>query len=64
MKIGDKVTYKTSDGVATGVIHGIRKVDSKAGPRAISYLIDTGKDNRVDEYVTAGKAKNSATQIA
>lgn len=59
MKIGDKVTYKKSSGKdAKGTIHAIRYVDTKSGKKVLSYLIDTGKDEHLDEIVTDKDEKN------
>ncbi len=54
LEIGAKVNYKTSDKAGkelwkSGVIHAVRKIDTKAGSRVISYLVDTGKDNHTAE---------------
>lgn len=52
LDIGSKVTYKDSKGKQrSGVIHAVRKVDTKSGTRVVGYLVDTGKDERVDEIV-------------
>lgn len=53
LDIGSKVLYKDTKGKERkGVIHAVQKVDTKSGSRVIGYLVDTGKDERVDEIVT------------
>lgn len=52
--LGAKVTYKDFDKKGKemwrdGVIHGITKVDTKSGPRVLAYVVDTGKDEHIDE---------------
>lgn len=50
LDLGSEVIYKDSKGKErSGVIHAVRKVDTKSGSRVIGYLVDTGKDERVDE---------------
>lgn len=56
---GDKVKYLVGKDTHVGVIHAIKKVGLKSGGmRVVSYLIDTGDDVRVDEYVTEAKKPN------
>lgn len=57
---GDKVKYQTKDGSwKNGVIHGVRKVDDVDGtPRIFTYLIDTGRDVRIDEILTPEGVNN------
>ncbi len=56
---GDKVVYKLTNSKGEekwfkGVIHGVRKYESPKLNRitAMSYLVDTGLDFRVDEITT------------
>jgi hypothetical protein len=46
---GTEVQYRKSENGAwkKGVIHGIRKIDADGGT-VVGYLVDTGKDLRVD----------------
>ncbi len=52
LNIGQKVKYHLDDKKwRTGSVHAVRKVDTSSGRQAvIAYLVDTGKDERVDEY--------------
>lgn len=51
LEIGDKVKYHTGDERwENGVVHGIRKMDVEDKPEIISYLVDTGKDHRLDVH--------------
>lgn len=51
ISIGTKVEYRRGDKWLTGVVHGIKKAEAVKGPEIIlGYLVDTGKDERVDEY--------------
>lgn len=53
ISIGDKVEYLVGDKWKKGVVHGIKKAEAVKGPDiTLGYLIDTGKDERVDEFVT------------
>jgi hypothetical protein len=54
LESGAKVKYHTGDEKwKNGVIHAVRKVDDIDGvPRVLTYLIDTGNDERIDEIVT------------
>ncbi len=53
MKLGDKVEYKVGDKWKTGIIHAVRKAEAVKGPDIVlGYLVDTGKDVRLDEVVT------------
>lgn len=55
LQIGAKVSYRDFDKAGkekwkAGIIHGLTKVDTKSGPKVLAYVVDTGKDDRVDEY--------------
>lgn len=48
---GDKVQYRVGDKWRDGVVHGVSKgEDAKGRVVSLSYLVDTGKDERVDKY--------------
>ncbi len=49
---GDKVKYlhPTSGKWKSGVVHGVRSAETDKGEVLLSYLIDTGNDERVDEF--------------
>lgn len=53
LQIGQKVEYTDDSGkTKQGVIHGVQRGDTGKGEVVLSYLVDTGKDTRVDEYRT------------
>lgn len=59
MQAGDKVEYKIGEKWKAGVIHGVKKAEAVKGPDIVlGYLIDTGKDARVDEIITEKGKKN------
>lgn len=59
LQLGAHVIYKTTTGEeAVGVIHAIKKVDTKSGSKIVGYLVDTGNDNRIDEIVTEDETPN------
>lgn len=58
LKQGDKVKYLHNDKWYNGVIHAVRKIDFQSSQHVLSYLIDTGKDTRVDEIVTPKEVDN------
>jgi hypothetical protein len=48
---GDEVEYlnpKTGKW-KQGVVHGVRKIATEYGEQVLSYLVDTGEDERIDE---------------
>lgn len=47
---GDKIKYHTGDeNWKNGIVHAVRTVDDVDGiPRVLTYLVDTGRDERVD----------------
>lgn len=49
---GDKILFLYKDGKwYRGVIHGVRTVEDHNGiVKSVSYLVDTGRNTRVDEY--------------
>lgn len=49
MQAGDKVEYKVGGKWKSGIIHGVKKAEVKGSEQVVGYLIDTGKDERVDE---------------
>lgn len=59
LDIGDQVTFPGKRGARRkGVIHAVRKADNPDGStRVLSYLIDTGKDVRVDIYTHSTRAE-------
>lgn len=54
LQLGDRVKYHTgNEKWMNGIVHAVRKVDDINGqPRVLAYLIDTGRDERVDVYKT------------
>lgn len=54
-EVGEKVHYRIYDDKGeekwyAGVIHGVRTYENKGIVKALSYLVDTGRNTRVDEY--------------
>lgn len=48
---GTKVEYMAGGEWKLGVVHGYRQYETEAGiVKGVTYLIDTGEDERVDEY--------------
>ena len=49
---GAKVKYRDANGeLQKGVVHGVRKYeDAKGKVTKVTYLVDTGDDERVDEF--------------
>lgn len=53
LKIGAKVEYLQGDKWLKGIVHGIKKYDDKnMQPVVMGYLVDTGKDESVEEILT------------
>ncbi len=50
--LGKEVTYRTADGKdATGTVHGVSTSETADGEQfVLGYQIDTGRDDRVDEF--------------
>lgn len=51
LEIGTKVKYTHDGKTAKGIIHGVRRVQMEDGSeRVLTYLVDTGKDERIDVH--------------
>lgn len=52
MQAGDKIEYQVGNQWKKGTIHGVKKAEAVKGPDIVlSYLVDTGKDARIDKVV-------------
>lgn len=51
LEVGADVEYLQKDKWRKGVIHGVRSYDVNKKP-VITYLVDTGKNEHVDEIIT------------
>ena len=64
MNIGDKCTYIDNKGnKQTGEILGVKKVDTKSGPKIIGYVVSTGNVLYTDKITNDKNKKVNHKQL-
>lgn len=68
LQAGDKIQYRLFDKKGkehwfNGVIHGVRRYEERGFINRITYLIDTGRDERVDELPYDHRQREASKRV-